>query len=318
MGRGPLIAGVDIGGTKVAAARVSASMEVQALRLAPTVTESAAACFESLCEEIDALIAAGGPVAAIGVGTASMVDFERGRIVESTHLPLRDFPLRDELRQRFRLPVAVDNDATVACIAEHRFGAGRGVDDMLMLTLGTGIGGGIIAGGRVYRGATGSAGEFGHMVIDIDGPPCSGNCPGSGCLEAFVSGSELDRRARELARRDPRGAIARAGEDLDGVLLTGLARNGDPQAVAVFQEVGRLLGIGITNLVNIFNPALVVIGGSVSDAGELLLGPARRVVAERGLRPQRDQVRIAAAHFRARAGVVGAAALAYTELLERR
>jgi glucokinase len=319
MGRDPLIAGVDIGGTKVAVACVSGDMEVQALRLAPTVTGSAEACFERLCEEVEALIADAGPVDAIGVGTASMVDYPSGRIVESTHLPLRDFALRDELRRRFELPVAIDNDATVACIAEHRFGAGRGTRDMLMLTLGTGIGGGIIAAGQPYRGFSGAAGELGHMVIEIDGPPCSGSCPGRGCLEALVSGSVLDRRAEALAAAGSHRALAdaaAAGETVDGVLLTRLAHADDPAAVAVYEEVGGLLGIGIVNLVNIFNPQLVVVGGSVSEAGDLLLEPARRVVARRALIPQRDQVRIVAAQFRAHAGVIGAAALAYTELLE--
>lgn len=315
------IAAVDIGGTKLAVACVSTAMEVLALRLSPTVHDSAEACFESICAEIGALVTTVGQVAAIGVGTASMVDFEKGRVVESTHLPLRDFPLRDRLQSRFRVPAAIDNDATVAGIAEHRFGAGRGAGDMLMLTLGTGIGGGVILGGHVYRGRSGAAGEFGHMVIERDGPACSGSCPGRGCLEALVCGSVLDRRAQRLAVECPGsavGAAAAAGGPVDGALLTRAARAGDPQALAVYEEVGALLGVGIVNLVNIFNPGLVVVGGSVSEAGDLLLAPARRIVAERALRPQRDEVRIVPAHFHARAGVIGAAALAFTELLEGR
>ena len=237
MGRDPLIAAVDIGGTKVAVAAVAADMSVESVRLAPTVTASSDACFEALCDELGALVETAGPVAAIGVGTASMVDFATGRVVESTHLPLRDFSLRDKLRERFGLPVAVDSDATVACIAEHRFGAGRDVRDMLMLTLGTGIGGGIVADGRIYRGASGAAGEFGHMVINDDGPRCSGSCPGRGCLESFVSGTVLDARARELAFEAPYSAFGRAaaaGEPVDGPLVTRLAREGDPTALEVF------------------------------------------------------------------------------------
>jgi len=319
MGRGPLIAAVDIGGTKLAVAAVAADMSVESVRMAPTVTASGEACFESLCDELETTIETAGPVAAIGIGTASMVDFATGRVVESTHLPWRDFPLRDRLHERFELPVAVDSDATVACIAEHRFGAGRGSRDMLMLTLGTGIGGGIVADGHVYRGTSGAAGEFGHMVIDDDGPRCSGSCPSRGCLEAFVSGTVLDARARELAFRAPYSAFGRAaaaGEPVDGPLATRLAREGDPAALEVFEELGRYLGIGIVNLVNIFNPEVIVVGGSVSEADDLLLDPARLELSLRGLRPHRDQVRVARAHFRAHAGVVGAAALALTELLE--
>jgi glucokinase len=188
---------------------------------------------------------------------------------------------------------------------------------MLMLTIGTGIGGGIICNGRPYRGFSGAAGELGHMVIDVNGPRCQGNCPNYGCLEAFVSGGTLAAHARRLAAARPGSAFGRAaaaGETLDGHLVTRLAQAGDADAVAVYVELGRLLGVGITNLVNAFNPELVVVGGSVAAAGDLLLGPARRVVAERGLRPQRDQVRILVAHFAADSGLIGAAALALTEL----
>jgi glucokinase len=312
-----VIAAVDIGGTKTAAARVSTDMELLDVRQTPTVTTSAGACFAALVDALEAVLD-GGPVAAVGIGTASMVDFAAGRIVVSNHLPLSDFPLRDELRARFGLPVVVDNDATVAAIAEHRYGAGIGIDDMLMLTIGTGIGGGIIARGRTCRGCSGAGGELGHTVIDLDGPPCPGDCPNRGCLEAFVSGRVLDARALELWESGAPGfaAAALAGETPDGGLATRLALAGDPDALALFEELGTLLGVGIVSFVNIFNPELVVVGGGVATAGDVLLEPARRVVAERALRPHRDQVRIVPAHFRANAGVIGAAALAVSELLD--
>jgi len=318
MSRERVIAALDIGGTKTAAARVSASMELLEVRSAPTETTDEQACYQALCDALQSVLA-GGPVDAVGVGTASMVDFATGHIVESNHLPLRDFPLRDRLQERFDLPAAGDNDATGACIAEHRFGAGRGTTEMLMLTIGTGIGGGIICHGRPYRGVSGAAGELGHVVVDLHGPHCPGNCPSYGCLEALVSGRVLDERVRRICAQGGEPAFATAvdaGEEPDGCLATRLALAGDPTAVAVFEELGTVLGVGLTGLVNIFNPELIVVGGGVSAAGDLLLEPARRVVAERALRPHCDQVRIVPAHFREHAGVIGAAALAVSELLE--
>jgi glucokinase len=318
MGRDEVIAAVDIGGTKIAAARVSTGMELLGVRTSPTVTSSEEACFGALCRAIEAVLA-DGPVVGLGVGTASFVDFRAGHVVESNHLPWRDFPLRDRLAERFGLPVVIDNDATVACIAEHRFGAGRGTREMLMLTIGTGIGGGIITHDHVYRGLSGAAGEFGHVVVDRHGPPCPGDCPNRGCLEAFVSGRVLDERARLVCRERPDSAFARAavaGEPPDGRLATRLARAGDPDARAIFEELGGILGVGISSLVNVFNPELVVVGGGLAAADDLLLEPARRTVAQRALRPHGGQVRVVPAHFREHAGVIGAAALAVDEIVE--
>jgi glucokinase len=316
MGTSRTIIGVDLGGTKLAVGRLDERLTVLQKIVTPTVTSSAQACLDDLFKRLDDIMAGGAPDA-IGIGTASMVDFAGGRIVESTNLPLVDVPLRDQVQARYGLPAVVDNDANVAAIAEHSYGVGAGVDEMLMLTVGTGIGGGIICGGRPYRGFSGAAGELGHMVIDVNGPRCQGSCPGSGCLEAFVSGGALAAHARRVAAERPGSAFARAaaaGEALDGPLVTRLAQAGDADAVAVYEEVGTLLGVGITNLVNIFNPELMVIGGSVAAAGDLLLAPARRVLAQRGLLPQRDQVRIVPAHFASDSGLIGAVALALTEL----
>jgi glucokinase len=312
-----VILGVDLGGTKLAVGRLDETLSVLHKTITPTVTRSSQACLDDLYRRLDDLVARGGAADAIGVGTASMVDFAGGRIVESTNLPLADVALRDELQARYGVPVVVDNDANVACIAEHAYGAGVGINEMLMLTIGTGIGGGIICNGRPYRGFSGAAGELGHMVIDVNGPRCQGSCPGYGCLEAFVSGGALARHARRLAAAQPGSAFGRAsaaGEPLDGPLVTRLAQAGDADALAVYEEMGALLGVGITNLVNVFNPELVVVGGSVAAAGELLLAPARRVLVQRGLVPQRDQARIVTAHFASDSGLIGAAALALTEL----
>lgn len=327
---------VDIGGTKTAVAAVRARLPragdaapsppvVLRQAVGVTVTSSAEGCLAAIVESIAALVAGtagletgvAGGLEGIGVGTASMVDFGAGRIVESVNLPLRDVPLRDVLEERFGVPVVIDNDATAATIGEHVFGAGVGTDEMLMLTLGTGVGGGIIAGGRPYRGRSGAAGELGHIMVDVDGPPCQGHCPNRGCLEVYVSGTAMGAAALAEARAKPASALGRAlsaGDTVDGPLLTRLAVGGDPGAVAVVTRVGEYLGAGLVTLVNVFNPELVVIGGGAAAAGELLLAPARRVLAARALRPQRDEVRVAPARFGNDAGIVGAAALALTEL----
>jgi len=307
---------VDFGGTKLAVGCVDEQLRVLHKTVTPSVTSSQEACLADLYARLDETLAVCEPVEAVGIGIASMVDFARGRVVESTNLPLSDVPLGAILAERYGLPVFVDNDATVACIAEHGWGAGVGVSEMLMLTIGTGIGGGVICRGRIYRGFSGSAGELGHIVIDQDGPPCAGKCPNHGCLEAFVSGRTLRAHARRLADERPESGFALAaarGERLDGALVTRLARSGDPDAIAVYRELGRLLGVGLTSLVNAFNPELVVVGGAVAAAGDLLLEPARREIARRALRPQRDEVRVVPAKFAADAGLLGAAALALTE-----
>lgn len=321
------LAAVDVGGTKIAAALVVASLPDDSAErpepprrlrhtVVPTVVDSPEACLEAIVDAVAGIVEDAG-VEALGIGMPSRIDFARGRLVESVHLPLAGVPLRGLLERRFGVPCVVDNDATAACMGEHVYGAGRGARDMLMLTLGTGIGGGIIAGGRVYRGHSGAAAELGHVVIDEHGPPCPGRCPNRGCLEAYASGRAMDAAAQEAARARPDGAFGRAlaaGEPVDGALLSRLALEGDAEARALLQGIGARLGVGLTSLVNVFNPEVVVVGGAAAAAGELLLAPARAVLAARGLRPQRDEVRIVAARFGPDAGIVGAAALALTEL----
>jgi glucokinase len=317
MASGRTVLTVDLGGTKLALGVVDERPVLLRRAVSPTVTSDASGCLADLMARVGEMLATGPEVAAIGVGTASMVDFAAGRIVESTNLPLRDVPLRGLLQERFGLPVVIDNDATVACLGEQRFGAGMGASEMLMLTLGTGIGGGIIGHGRPYRGFSGAAAELGHMIIDVHGPRCSGTCPASGCLESFCSGHAIGAAAVAQARTKPDSALGRAlagGEVVDGPLLTKLALGGDGDALALYERIGTLLGVGIANLVNIFNPELVVVGGGVAAAGDLLLEPARRQVARQALRPQRDEVRIAPARLGEDAGLVGAAALCLVEL----
>jgi len=331
MGPERTIIGVDIGGTKIAAALLHGRLpapgahslaDAEAPRVIDRFTvltdsTSSQACLESIVSCLADLEHGSGSVEGIGVGVASTIDFAAGHVVDSVNLPLSDVPLRDVLQQRFGVPVVIDNDANVAGIGEHTFGAGVGTREMLMLTLGTGVGGGIICGGRPYRGFSGAAAELGHIMIDVDGPECPARCPNRGCLEAYVSGTALGAAAVAEAQAKPASALGRAlrdGTSVDSRLLTRLALEGDAVAVAVINRAGESLGAGITTLVNAFNPQLVVIGGGAAAAGELLLKPARRVVAERALRPARDEVRIVPAVLGADAGVVGAAALALTEL----
>jgi glucokinase len=213
--------------------------------------------------------------------------------------------------------VVLDNDANAALMAECRFGAARGARHVVMLTIGTGIGGGLLVDGRVLRGAGGAAAELGHIVIDRDGPPCPGNCPNRGCLEAVVSGPALAAAGRRAAEADPASGLGRAlagGRDVTGPLVTELAHDGDAGAQEVLARLGRDLGIGIANLVNIFNPEFVVVGGGLVAAGDFLLDPARAVVSERALVPARDQVRIVPARFGDESGMLGAAAMAFEAL----
>jgi len=325
------IIGVDIGGTKVTVALLRGRLpgpgarslaDVETPRVIDrftvlTDTTSSQACLSGIVSALADLQHGSGRVEGIGVGVASMVEFAAGRAVDSVNLPLSDVPLREVLEQRFGVPVVIDNDATAAGIGEHAFGAGVGTREMLMLTLGTGVGGGIICGGRPYRGFSGAAAELGHIMIDVDGPECPADCPNRGCLEAYVAGTALGAAAVAQARAKPGSALGRAlrgGATVDSRLLTKLALEGDADAVAVLGRAGEYLGAGITTLVNVFNPQLVVVGGGAAAAGELLLEPARRVVAERALRTARDEVRIVPAVLGPDAGVVGAAALALTEL----
>ncbi len=310
---GGSVIGVDLGGSKLLAGVVDADLDVhhRAHRRAPS--SDLQAVLDAVVSVVEEARAAVGDVRAVGFGIPSLFDHERGIAVTTVHLPIRDVAFRDIMAERLGLPVFADNDANTAMLAEHRFGAARGARHALLLTLGTGIGGAIVVDGKLVRGALGSAGEFGHMVIDLDGPRCQGNCPSRGCLEAFASGTALGRDALDAARADPAGALGRAlaeGRAITGALVTELAHDGDPIARAVLRRVGEHLGVGIASLVNVFNPSVVVVGGGVIAAGELLLEPAREVVMERALSPSKEAARIVAARFGAESGMLGAATLA--------
>src|SRR5919202_1522204 len=285
------VIGVDLGGTKLLAGTVDADLRVHHRAYRRSRRDAVVA---TIVEAIDeAREAAGGEVLAVGVGVPCLVEPRRGVAMRCNHLSLVDVPLRDLLAERVALPVVVENDATAALVAEWRYGAARGARHALVLTIGTGVGGGILADGRIVRGVSGAAGELGHIVIDEDGPPCPGNCPGRGCLEAFVSGPALAREGRSLALAEPESGLARAlaaGREITGPFVTELAYDGDAAARGALAALGRHLGAGLVSLVNVFNPELIVIGGGLVAAGDLLLEPAR---------------------FGDESGMLGAAALAF-------
>ena len=259
-------------------------------------------------------------IGAVGFGIPSLIDRRSGTSVIAVNLPLTDIRFGALMAERLDLPVFVDNDGNVAALAEHRAGAAVGVDDMVLIGLGTGIAGGLILGGELYRGSIGAGAELGHMVIDINGPKCQGNCPNHGCFEAMASGTALAREARSIAAEQPTSALGQAladGRELDGALVTELAHDGDSAAREVLRLIGERLGVALANFVNIFNPEMIIVGGGVMGAGEMLLEPARAEVQRRALPPSRDIVRIVAAEFGHEAGMVGAAALAWDGLSSR-
>ena len=308
------VIGVDLGGTKLLAGVVDAALRVhhRTYRLVPE--GDLAALLEVVAEAVhEGCAAAPAPVAAVGFGIPCLLDRRTGMAVSSVHLPIVDVPFGDVMRERLGLPVEVDNDANAAMLAEWRHGAAQGAEDAFMLTIGTGIGGGVVVDGRLVRGSVGAGAELGHTVIDMDGPRCQGSCPNRGCLEAFVSGPALARDGLEAARAHPSSGLGRAlaaGRPVTGPLVTELAWEGDGAARAVVERAGRRLGVGLASLVNVFNPEVAVIGGGVVAAGELLLAPARAELVARALRPSRALVRVVPARFGDEAGMLGAAALA--------
>ncbi|HEY5976905.1 MAG TPA: ROK family protein [Solirubrobacterales bacterium] len=306
--------GVDLGGTK---------MLVGALRGTEVLYESREAStgqgedelVDLLVREVNEARQARPDVAAVGLGIPATIDHDSGVAVAAVNLPLDDLPIRELVSERTGLQTYVDNDANVAALAESLYGAGRGTANMVMLTIGTGIGGGLVLGGEIYRGAHGAGAELGHMVIQADGPPCQGNCPNHGCIEALASGTALGREGRAAAESSPDSAIGRllaAGETVDGKAVTEAALAGDETSIGVFELIGTRLGVACANLANIFEPEAIVIGGGVIAAGELLLEPARQELRRRALRPM-NETSIVEATLGNDAGMIGAAAMARIE-----
>jgi glucokinase len=311
------VIGIDAGGTKLLGGVVDEGLVVHHRVHRTWRGSDRAETLDIFVEAVDEVRAAAPDVDAVGFGIPALVEWETGVSRWSTHLPLADVRFRDVMSERLGLPVVVDNDANVALLAEARFGAARDCSHAVLLALGTGIGSGLLLDGRIYRGSRGLGAEIGHMVVDLHGPECQGECPGRGCLEVMASGSTIGREGELAAHRSPSSALGRrlaAGREISGGIVTELAHDGDEGARAVLAEVGRRLGYGLVGVVNVFNPEAIVIGGGAIAAGELLLAPARAVVAERALPPAREMVRIVPAHYGDESGMLGAALLAFDSL----
>ena len=298
------VIGVDVGGTKTLYAVVTHEGAIEARLERHTVVSSQDALLAELDDGVEELRTAHPDTSALGFGIPSRVDQRTGRAVASVNVPLTDVDFRDRMRERHGLPVEIDNDGNAAAIAEWRIGAARGASNVVMLTLGTGIGGGLILGGRPYRGATGSGAELGHIVIEFDGPLCA--CGGRGHLEAVASGKAAGQVAQKLY------GLEASGQD-----LVRRAESGEDDAVEAMAAIGRRLGAAIATFVNIFEPEIVVIGGGFGRASELMLGPARGVLARDGLAPGRDSLRIVEAQLGSDAGVIGAGMIAFEALDSR-
>jgi len=304
--------GVDVGGTKIAAGLVDEQGRILERRRLESPKYDADELRDAIVEVVEEL-RQGHDVAAVGVGAAGSVAADRRSVYFAPHLEWGSEPVADRLMAKLDLPVVLENDANAAAWAEFRFGAGQGVDDQMMVTLGTGVGGGLVLDSELYRGGHGVAAEVGHINLVPDGRPCP--CGRRGCLEQYASGTALTRDARAKAAEGgaPRLLHAAGGdlEDITGTMVTELAKHGEPEAVELYTNLAGLLAKGIASLVAVLDPTLVVLGGGVSEAGAVLLQPTREALATEitghGKRPGPD---LALAELGNDAGLIGAADLA--------
>ena len=315
---------IDLGGTKIIAAAVLSTGEIVSRKYSLTLAdEGPRPVINRLASAVAEIIAQAklktSDIAGIGIAAAGIIGTKEGIVTTSPNLPgWRDVPLRDIIAERLGLTTYLINDASAAALGEHRFGAGRGVDNLIYLTVSTGIGGGIIMDGGLYLGADGCAGEIGHMIIETHGPQC--NCGKFGCLEALASGSAM---TKELVRRLNQGEkssiielVAGRLENITAEEVAIAARQGDSLACDIVARAANYLGIGLANLVNIFNPELIVIGGGVSKMGNMLLAPARKAIREIAFKLPARTARIVRARLGSNAGIVGAAAYVFDQQLQ--
>jgi glucokinase len=270
---------------------------------------------DAIVEEVEAAQKAAPEACGVGLGVPCTIDREQGLVVTSVNLPIASVKLGEMVAERISLPVTMDNDANCAMLAEHRFGVASNARNAVMLTLGTGIGGGIVIDDQIYRGAVGAAAEIGHLVVEADGRRCHGACNGAGCIEAYASGTALGEIGEEAAARAPDSALAKAiaeGSYQGAVTIQEAASGGDETALSVYADSGRYLGVAFASLANVFNPEMIVIGGGAAAAGDLLLDPARAELRRRALKPM-NETKVVAAELGPDAGMMGAAALASEE-----
>ena len=321
----PPVVAIDIGGTKIITACISADGQVLAKDRFPTLAdEGPEAVINRMFSSIDRLLSQNNmepaQIHSIGIAAAGAIDFKDGVISESPNMPgWHNIALRDIMQEKYGLNTFLVNDASAAALGEFSFGAGKGTRNMVLLTLGTGIGGGIIVNGELYTGATGSAGEIGHMTIEANGPQCT--CGSTGCLEKLAAGMAIASNAQERARSGEKTSLFEmAGgkiENITAETVSSAARNGDTLALDVINRAAFYLGVGLANLVNIFNPEVIVIGGGMAKMGDILLEPARELVRVRAFSLLVQAVRIVTAELGNEAGIYGASVFALKQKVER-
>ncbi|MGD0230138.1 MAG: ROK family protein [Syntrophorhabdales bacterium] len=307
--------GVDLGGTKLVVAGVDGGGEIRdSLRMPTKVEEGVPAVERDIVEAVRVLTErAGTPALGVGIGIAGQIDGQSGTVRFAPNLNWREVPLRADLEEALEMAVVVTNDVRAATWGEWLHGAGRGYDDLICLYVGTGIGGGIVSGGRMVSGCTNTAGEIGHLTVDIDGPPCT--CGNRGCLEALAGGWAIARQAQEMIDRNPeagRTLLAGAGgvrEAVSAETVAIAAHGGDGLSLRLLDDAGRALTAGCVSLVNTFNPCMLILGGGVIDGLPEMIDTVRRGVAQNALAAATSSLRIVPAALGPSAGVVGAAGL---------
>ena len=301
-----------MGGTKVAVGAVVGA-QVTHQEESPTPLSDTGALLDGIEATARRVMERVGEPLAIGVGVPSQIEHATGIVESSVNIPLTGVPLRNELTRRFGIPVFVDNDANCAALAEAHLVDHAPANVLVMLTLGTGVGGGVTIGGEIFRGAHGLGTELGHFTVDPEGPPCPGNCPGRGCLEAYCSGQALERDATEFARDMPDSTLAGSLDEhgrVSGREVVRLARDGDADALRVFERFARMLGVAVAGYVNVFEPEHVVIGGGLSRAADLYFERAVDEAGSRALPALWRRTTVSLARGGAGAGVIGAGVLA--------
>jgi glucokinase len=305
-----------VGGTKVAAARVDGNECVSDVER-PTELGSSEALIDQIEAVVREVIEREGAPAAVGIGLPSQIDFSTGTVVASVNIPLEGVPLGQELGKRLGVPVHVDNDANCAALAEAHFVEGGPAQHLVMYTLGTGVGGGVLIDGQIFRGCTGLGAELGHQVIDWDGPDCPGACPNKGCLEALCSGLALERDSKEFAEDHPDSRLGKLLKDsgkVRGRDVVAAAREGDEDSLKLLERLGTFLGVGLSGAINTFEPEYIVIGGGLSQGADMFLDRAREEANARALPALADRVKIQLAQGGAKAGLIGAGLLAAQEV----
>jgi len=319
-----LVLGIDLGGTKILTAVTNKQGEMLSRDHSVTpAKEGQEAVVKSILESVgralDQAHIAASDLTAIGVGAPGLSNPETGVLFTSPNLPgWKDVPLRDIIGKKLGSKAFLINDANAAAIGELHFGAGRGTSNFIYITVSTGIGGGIIVDGKIYTGSTGTAGELGHMVIDDDGPKC--NCGNTGCWETLASGTALAREAKDRIREGMATSILQYADDniekINAEAIHEAAQAGDKLANELIAQTAYYLGVGLANLINIFNPEVIVIGGGLSNIGDMLLKPAFEEAGRRAFKPAYQAARFARAELGRNSGVLGAAAFALNKLKE--